>query len=43
MKSKLLTELHADSEIEMVDGMFWDDSFEQDRSRDDSGKTISGI
>ena len=27
----------------MVDRIFWDDSFEQDRSWDDSGTTISGI
>ena len=33
----------ADSEIVMVDGTFWDDSFEQDRSWDDFGTTISGI
>ena len=32
-----------DSEIVMVDGMFLDDSFEQDRLWDDSGTTISGI
>ena len=34
---------HADSEIVMVDGTFWDDSFEQDLSWDDFGTTISGI
>ena len=30
-------------EIVMVDGIFFDDSFEQDRLWDDSGTTISGI
>ena len=35
--------LVADSEIVMVDGTSWDESFEQDRSWDDSGATISGI
>ena len=34
---------HPDSEIVMVDGKFWDDSFEQDRSWDDFGTTILGI
>ena len=34
---------NTDSEIVMVDGTFWDDSFEQDRSWDDFGTTISGI
>ena len=33
----------ADSGIVMVDGTFFGDSFEQDRSWDDSGTTISGI
>ena len=33
----------ADSGIVMVDGTFVGDSFEQDRSWDDSGTTISGI
>ena len=33
----------SDSEIVMVDGMFFGDSFEQDRPWDDSGTTISGI
>ena len=33
----------AESEIVMVDGTFFGDSFEQDRSWDDSGTTISGI
>ena len=33
----------ADSEIVMVDGTIWDDSFEQDRSWDDFGTTIAGI
>ena len=32
-----------DSRIVMVDGTFSGDSFEQDRSWDDSGTTISGI
>ena len=31
------------SEIVMVDLAFWDDSFKQDRSRDDFGTDISGI
>ena len=34
---------NADSGIVMVDGTFFGDSFEQDRSWDDSGTTISGI
>ena len=34
---------YTDSEIVMVDGTFWVDSFEQDRSHDDFGTTISGI
>ena len=34
---------NPDSEIVMVDGTFWDASFEQDRSWDDFGTTISGI
>ncbi len=34
---------NADSEIVMVDLGFGDDSFEQDRSWDDFGTTISGI
>ena len=34
---------YSDSEIVMVDRTFWDDSFEQDRSWDDYGTTISGI
>ena len=34
---------YADSEIVMVGGTFWDDSFEQDRSWDDSGTNIPGI
>ena len=34
---------NADSETVMVDLAFWDDSFEQDRSRDDFGTTVSGI
>ena len=33
----------TDSEIVMLDGTFWGDSFEQNRSWDDSGTTISGI
>ena len=33
----------TDSGIVMVDGTFFGDSFEQDRSWDDSGTTISGI
>ena len=33
----------ADSDIVMVDLVFWDDSFEQDRSWDDFGTTISSI
>ena len=33
----------ADSEIRMVDRAFGDDFFEQDRSWDDFGTTISGI
>ena len=33
----------SDSGIVMVDGTFFGDSFEQDRSWDDSGTTISGI
>ena len=33
----------ADLVIVMVDGMFWAQSVEQDRSWDDSGTTISGI
>ena len=33
----------ADSGIVMVDGTIFGDSFEQDRSWDDSGTTISGI
>ena len=32
-----------DSGIVMVDGTIFGDSFEQDRSWDDSGTTISGI
>ena len=38
-------QVHAppDSETVMGDGTFWDNSFEQDRSWDDSGTTISGI
>ena len=32
-----------DSEIAMVDGRFWGESFEQDRSWDDFGTTISEI
>ena len=32
--------LKCSPEIVMVDGPFWDDSFEQDRSWDDSGTTI---
>ena len=32
----------ADSGIVMVDGTIWDDSFEQNRSWDDFGTTISG-
>ena len=39
----LLFILGADSEIVVVDETFCDDSFEQDRSGDDSGTTISGI
>ena len=35
--------LQADSEIGMVDGALWDESFEQDRSWDDSGTIMSGI
>ena len=34
---------NADSEIVMVDGTFFGNSFEQDQSWDDSGTTISGI
>ena len=34
---------NSDSGIVMVDGTFLDDSFEQDRSWDDFGTTISGI
>ncbi len=41
--SLLIRILFSDSEIVMVDGTFWDDSFEQDRSWDDFGTTISGI
>ena len=33
----------ADSEIVIVDGTLWDDSFEQERSWNDAGTTISGI
>ena len=33
----------ADSEIVTVDGRFWDDSFEQDQSHEDSATTISRI
>ena len=33
----------TDSEIVMLDGTFFGDSFKQDRSWDDSGTTISGI
>ena len=32
-----------DSEIVMVEGTIWDDSFDQDRSWEDSGTTISGV
>jgi len=32
-----------DSELGMVDGAFWDEFFEQDRSWDDFGTIISGI
>ena len=34
---------NSDSGIVMVDGTIFGDSFEQDRSWDDSGTTISGI
>ena len=37
------TKLEADSEIVVVDLAFWDDLFEQHRSRNDFGMTISGI
>ncbi len=43
MSLKFWGPIFADSEIVMVDGTFWDDSFEQDRSWDDFGTTISGI
>ena len=39
----LLLPSSSESEIVMVDGTCFDDSFEQDRSWDDSGTTISGI
>ena len=39
----LLARTKKDSGIVMVDGTFLGDSFEQDRSWDDSGMTISGI
>ena len=35
--------LYAESGIVMVDGTLFGDPFEQDRSWDDSGTTISGI
>ena len=34
---------YSDSGIVMVDGTFLNDSFEQDRSWDDFGTTVSGI
>ena len=40
--SLLLTQI-SDFYLVMVDGTFFGDSFEQDRSWDDSGTTISGI
>ena len=37
------TSLLTDYYLVMVDGTFFGDSFEQDRSWDDSGTTVSGI
>ena len=37
------SKMKADSGIVMVDGTFFGDSSEQNRSWDDSGTTISGI
>ena len=43
MAALRILEVSTDYYLVMVDGTFFGDSFEQDRSWDDSGTTISGI